>query len=42
MVIFRTKFGSGFQMALVAILLKPFENLTKKSGFQMAKKMAAI
>jgi hypothetical protein len=29
-------------MALAAILLKPFKNRTKKSGFQMAKnKMAA-
>jgi hypothetical protein len=37
MVIFCTIFGSGFQMALAAILLKPFENRTKKSGFQMAK-----
>jgi hypothetical protein len=37
MVIFRTKFGSGFQMALAAISLKPFKNRTKKSGFQMNK-----
>jgi hypothetical protein len=36
MVIFQTKFGSGFQMALAAILVKPFENRTKKSGFRMA------
>jgi hypothetical protein len=41
MVIFRTKFWSGFQMVghlvLAAILLKPFENRTKKSGFRMVK-----
>jgi hypothetical protein len=33
---FWTLFVSGFRMALADILIKPFENRTKKSGFQMA------
>ncbi len=42
MVIFWTLFKSGFRMALAAILLKPFKNRTKKSGFRMVGHLFTI
>jgi hypothetical protein len=42
MVIFWTLFGSGFQMALAAILLQTIQKPDKKSGFRMVGHLFTI